>query len=273
MKGLMTQPEARHKPGCGPAATGAGKAVDAGTAPPGAPLRAFCQCRYGRPGGWGTTMRLAGIIIVAAWLMLASAVQARELFAPAIDAESYSQSPVEETARQFGLSEVRIGPAMSNLELSLVQVVPGMHFFPDPDSFQKGRLDSVEFEALFGTPWPDVFKWIGSPRPSVGGLVNLAGYESLVHAGLDWHLPIGSTPFYLEAGVGLGTHNGYLTNPPPGYHELGCRFLVHYQYGAGMNLTPNVTLTLQWQHMSNILFGCGLNQGLNDLGLEVGWKF
>lgn len=214
--------------------------------------------------------RIFGLLALIV-LLAASPARAGALFAPAIDESSYA--PVAATAQQFGLSEVRVGGAISNLELSLVEVVPGMHFFPDFNSFQKGRLDSVEFEALFGTPWPDVFRWIGSPRPSIGGVINLGGYESLVHAGLDWHLPLGDTPFYLEAGVGMGIHNGYLTNPPPGFHELGCRTLVHYEYGAGVNLTPNVTATLQWQHMSNIIMGCGLNQGLNHLGLEVGWKF
>jgi len=203
--------------------------------------------------------------------LMASAAHADALTPPFLTSADYAG--IKEAAQSIGLSEVRVGPALSNLELSLYQVLPRIHFFPDPESLNKGRLDSVEFELLWQTPWPDVFKWIGSPRPSVGGLVNLGGYESLVHAGLDWHLPLGPTPFYLEAGVGLGLHTGYLDNAPPGFHNLGCPVLVHYQYGAGVNLTPNVTATLQWQHMSNILFGCGLNQGLNDLGVEIGWKF
>lgn len=219
-------------------------------------------------------MRLnkVGLALALAAFCLPGASQAAQLVHPQTDASSYAQ-PVDDTAQSFGLSEVRIGGAISNLELSLLQIVPGMHALPDIGSFSKGRLDSVEFEVLFGTPWPDVFKWIGSPRPSIGGLVNLGGYESFVHAGLDWHLPVGSTPFYLEAGAGIGVHNGYLNNAPPGYHDLGCSTLVHWQYGAGMNISPDVTLTLQWQHMSNIIFGCTPNQGLNDLGLEVGWKF
>lgn len=186
---------------------------------------------------------------------------------PRVTPGSYAQSVVNE-ADYFGISEVRLGAAFSNLEL-----LPDYYVIPDVQSFNKARLDSVQFDVLFRTPWPEALKWIGSPRPSIGGVVSLSGHESLIHAGIDWHLPLGSTPFYLEAGGGVGIHNGYLDGAPAGDHNLGCRTLLHWEAGVGWDLSQNVSLTLQWQHMSNVVFRCHPNDGLNDIGVLLGWKF
>jgi lipid A 3-O-deacylase len=186
---------------------------------------------------------------------------------PRVTADSYTDS-VAGMAQYFGISEVRIGPALSNLEL-----VPSSYVVPDRSSFSKARFDAIEFDVYFKTPFPDALWWIGSPRPSIGGDINFGGFESMIHAGLDWHVPIGSTPFYLEAGGGVGLHTGYLDNAPAGFHNLGCPVLLHWKAGAGFNLNDNTTVTLDWSHMSNIVFKCSPNNGLNDVGLTVGWKF
>lgn len=196
-----------------------------------------------------------------------SPTAAIDLTLPRVTAESYAQSTVNQ-ADYFGISEVRVGAAFSNLEL-----LPDYYVIPDVQSINKARLDSLQFDVLFKTPWPDTLKWIGSPRPSIGGVISLSGHESLIHAGIDWHIPLGSTPFYLEGGGGVGIHNGYLDGAPAGDHNLGCRTLLHWEAGAGWNLNQNVSLTVQWQHMSNVVFRCHPNDGLNDIGLLLGWKF
>ncbi|MDR3470174.1 MAG: acyloxyacyl hydrolase [Devosia sp.] len=203
----------------------------------------------------------------AALLLPGGPVGAMDFSLPRVDAESYASSIAEE-ASYFGISEVRLGPAFSNLEL-----LPKLLVIPDSSSLNKARLDSLQFDVLFRPPQLEAWHWIGSPRPSIGGVIGLGGYESLIHAGIDWHIPLGSTPFYLEAGGGVGIHNGYLDHAPPGFHNLGCRTLLHWEAGAGWNLSPNVDVTLQWQHMSNVVFGCDPNDGLNDIGMVVGWKF
>jgi lipid A 3-O-deacylase len=209
----------------------------------------------------------AAALAVAAMLSTSVPAGAMDFSLPKVDADSYAAS-IAEDASYFGISEVRLGPAFSNLEL-----LPRLLVIPDENSLNKARLDSLQFDVLFRTPWPDALAWIGSPRPSIGGVIGLGGYESLIHAGLDWHVPLGSTPFYLEAGGGVGIHNGYLNNAPPGFHNLGCRTLLHWEAGAGWNLSQNVDVTLQWQHMSNVVFGCNPNDGLNNIGVVVGWKF
>ena len=214
-----------------------------------------------RFGGLARSLAVSAIALVSA----ANVAMADDMVAPTIDSSSFIAS-MSQTAAYFGIDEVRIGPAFSNLEL-----IPDYYVVPDTNSFNKARLDSTEFDVLFKSP--DIFKWIGSPRPSIGGIVNLQGYESLVHAGIDYHIPIGSSPFYAEVGGGVGIHTGYLDNAPAGYHNLGCPVLLHWKAGLGVNLTDHVTATLDWQHMSNIVFRCHPNDGLNDIGLVIGWKF
>jgi len=171
------------------------------------------------------------------------------------------------SAPGIGLSEIRGGAALTSLEL-----IPHTYVIPDPQSFDMARLDGAQFDLLFRSPDMDVFRWLGAPRPSIGGLLSLSGHESFIHAGVDWHQQLGTSRFYVEEGIGVGFHDGYFKDAPPGYRDLGCGTLFHWEFGAGMNLTDNLTLTAQWQHMSNVN-QCPYNQGLNDLGFEVGWKF
>lgn len=170
-------------------------------------------------------------------------------------------------AQDFGIDEVRGGMAMSGLEL-----MPKYFVIPEVTSFNIGNIDSVQFDILFRSPDVDAFRWIGSPRPSVGTVVNLRGRESVLHAGLDWHVPIGDTPVYLEAGIGLGIHNGALSGAAPPLRNVGCRTLFHWHYGAGVDLSEHVTLTAEWQHLSSVNL-CQPNEGINNFGVTVGWKF
>ena len=204
--------------------------------------------------------------LVAA-LATAGAAHAVSLTPPSINSGSYADS-IARTAQYFGISEVRLGPALTNLEL-----LPTWLFIPDTTSINKARLDGAEFDVLFRTPFPETLKWIGSPRPSIGGVIGLGGYESMIHAGLDWHLPIGETPFYAEAGLGVALHTGYLDNAPAGFHNLGCPVLLHWKAGLGVNLNENTTFTVDWAHISNFVFKCHPNDGLNDIGFTVGHKF
>lgn len=199
-------------------------------------------------------------------LLAAGSTQAQEFSLPAVNNSSFVDSTADEGSL-FGISEIRIGIALSNLEL-----LPDVLVLPDLQrSFENGRLDSITADVIFDTP--DLLRWIGSPRPTIGAVINVGGYESLIHAGVDWHWQLFDSPIYAEFGLGLGVHNGYLDNAPEGYRNLGCTTLIHWQYGVGTDLGENATLTLQWQHLSNYVFGCDPNEGINNLGLAVGWKF
>lgn len=171
------------------------------------------------------------------------------------------------SAAWFGLSEIRGGPAISNGEL-----IPGTYVIPQIDSFSFSNLESAQFDFYWKTPFPTVLRWLGSPRPFIGGIVSFTGRESSVHWGWQWHAPIGQI-FYLEGAVGNGIHNGALSGASPPNRNLGCRYLYHWSAGVGANVTERVTVTAQLQHMSNIIAGCTPNDGMNHFGISVGWKF
>ena len=176
-------------------------------------------------------------------------------------------SIVPASAAWFGLSEIRGGPAISNGEL-----IPGTYVIPQIDSFTFAGLESAQFDFYWKTPFPNVLRWIGSPRPFIGGIVSFGGRENSLHWGWQWHVPVGNI-FYVEGAVGNGIHDGDLSGAVAPRRNLGCRYLYHWSAGVGANVTERVTVTAQIQHMSNILAGCTPNDGMNHFGISVGWKF
>lgn len=163
------------------------------------------------------------------------------------------------------VEEIRGGAALSGIEL-----YPNSGFVPNANTFDLSNLDSLQFDILFD--FASVHGGLGILRPAVGGIVNLRGRESLVHGGVNWQLPLGDI-FYLEAGAGLAIHNGALSGAVPPLRNLGCPVLFHWAYGAGANITENMTLTANLQHVSNVIMGCTPNQGLNHFGVSLGYKF
>ena len=169
-------------------------------------------------------------------------------------------------AERIGLDEVRVGGALSGVELFPYTIV-----LPIVTTFNLANTDSLTADLYFKTPDLDVFRWLGSPRIAIGGVLNLRGRESVVHAGLNWHLPMGEVLF-LEADLGVGITNAALSGAPSPFRNVGCPVLLHWAYGMGANLTENVTLTARLQHVSNVTL-CSPNDGINTFGVSLGWKF
>ncbi|ODT76247.1 MAG: hypothetical protein ABS76_31640 [Pelagibacterium sp. SCN 64-44] len=134
------------------------------------------------------------------------------------------------------------------------------------------RIEDISFDVLFHSPDLDVFRWIGAPRPEVGVTLNLAGGDSLAHAGLTWQLPLFETPFYLEGTFGAAVHNGVLEGAAGTRKNFGCPVNFYERFGVGARLGENATATLTYEHSSNNGW-CAANDGLSNFGLRVGWKF
>jgi hypothetical protein len=169
------------------------------------------------------------------------------------------------------IEEIRGGAALSSIDLN---PLPDTYVYVLPrfDSFNISNLDSLQFDVMFRSPDIGAFEWLGSLRPAVGGVINLRGRESLVHAGFNWHLPLGDV-LYFEAEGGLALHNGALEGASPPLRNLGCPLLFHWSYGLGANITESWTVTANLQHVSNVVFGCSPNDGLNHFGVSLGYKF
>lgn len=173
------------------------------------------------------------------------------------------------------------GPAMAQDFSSFVDEVriggqfhdayPG--FIPTtPSKFRFNQLEDVSLDVLFRSPDIDAFRWLGSPRPNLGGTLSLTGQESMIHLGLTWHVPIFELPIFIEGTFGGALNNGYASNPPPGFRALGCNLMFYEQAGIGANIGDNVTATVTYEHTSNAGL-CNPNAGLSNVGLRLGWKF
>lgn len=170
------------------------------------------------------------------------------------------------------------GPALAQgLELDEVRAGAFFHsayggFLPTGDNWDLSRFESVKFSALFASPEIDAFEWIGSPRPEIGATLNLRGRENLVHANLNWQIPVFETPLYLELGFGAALTDGALDGATRPERNFGCSLNFYDAAGIGANVSENVTVTLRYEHISNLEI-CSPNDGLSNLGLMVGVKF
>lgn len=145
-------------------------------------------------------------------------------------------------------------------------------FLPTGDNWELTRLEDVKFSALFTSPDIEAFRWIGSPRPEIGATLNLNGRENILHANLNWQIPVFDTPLYLELGFGAAVTDGALTGAIRPERNFGCSFNFYDAAGIGANVGENMTVTLRYEHISNLDL-CPPNEGLSNIGLMVGFKF
>ncbi|WP_417579254.1 acyloxyacyl hydrolase [Pelagibacterium sp.] len=145
-------------------------------------------------------------------------------------------------------------------------------FLPTGDNWDFSSLEDVKFSALFSSPDLEAFRWIGSPRPEIGATLNFNGRENLLHANLNWQIPVFDTPIYLELGFGAAVTDGALSGAASPARNFGCSFNFYDAAGIGANVGENMTVTLRYEHISNLDL-CPPNQGLSNFGLMVGFKF
>lgn len=109
------------------------------------------------------------------------------------------------------------------------------------------------------------------PRPQIGAMINTGGRTSYGYAGVVWTLKV--TPrFFLEPMFGEAVHNGELNTTDPEHNSLGCPALFHTGLSVGYHLTDHWTVLGTWDHISNAQL-CDRNQGINDYGIKLGYRF
>ncbi len=203
---------------------------------------------------------MALAIAAFAGLGLAGTAQAADLLSP---------EPVMETpaapAEDFFISEVRAGIMAHDAYPVWLPTTPS--------DFRLNQIEDIGFDVLFRSP--DWFYWIGSPRPNLGGTINLDGQESMAHLALTWQVHLFDSPVYLEASAGGAIHNGILQGTfagPGSLRPQGCRVGFYTEAGIGVDVTDSVTATLSYEHMSNDEL-CSPNYGLSNVGIKLGAKF
>lgn len=166
-------------------------------------------------------------------------------------------------AQDFGLEELRAGVFYHSAYSG---------FLPTGNNWDLSRLEDVKFAALFASPDIAAFEWIGSPRPEIGATISLNGRENLVHANLNWQIPVFDTPLYLELGFGAALTDGALSGAARPARNFGCSLNFYEAGGIGAHVSEDVTVTLRYEHISNNGI-CEHNDGLSNLGVMVGVKF
>ncbi|HEY0920400.1 acyloxyacyl hydrolase [Devosia sp.] len=193
-----------------------------------------------------------GVAVLLAWLAAAASAAAQQ---------TLSTMPVDAYLHEF-----RLGASFEGVGLD-----PDFYYLPT--TVPLDRLHKLSFEALFRSPYPDLFRWIGSPKPTVGGALSLTGDTSWVFAGLTWQLPVLETPLFLEATVGATLHNGPLHDAAPGEAVYGCRSLLYVRGGIGYDIDEHWTASAYLEHGSHGRV-CGTdNSGFHSVGLQIGYKF
>ncbi|MEE9376338.1 MAG: acyloxyacyl hydrolase [Rhizobiaceae bacterium] len=135
--------------------------------------------------------------------------------------------------------------------------------------FQPINIDFLNlFEGSQGT-W--LYSFV-TPRPKIGALANFAKNGThYAYGGLTWHFDVNDTMFF-EAGLGLAYTNG-VKNGSPTRAALGAHWQFNESLAIGFNLSENVTLVTQFEHLSHrYLFGTR-NRGLSSLSVKLGYKY
>ncbi len=116
-----------------------------------------------------------------------------------------------------------------------------------------------------------VISWFFSPRPHIGASINTQGDTNLFYAGLTWDVDLGKS-FFFDASFGGAVHDGEKSTPRFDKKELGCRALFRGGASLGRNITSHVNISLMLEHVSNAAL-CGHNEGLNNAGVRLGYRF
>jgi lipid A 3-O-deacylase len=134
---------------------------------------------------------------------------------------------------------------------------------------------AVNVEAQFRSPralMPLLY-----PRPMIGGTLALDGAAtSELYAGLAWRQDFGSRLF-ASASAAIAVHDGD-TNYEAGepldgdFAFLGCRALFRFSGEVGAMATERASISIYYSHASNAGL-CAENEGLDNLGARLGYKF
>ena len=173
-------------------------------------------------------------------------------------------------------NEIRLGVLQHDVEVSSL-------------GGQKGKEASMSVSAEFVGQPIEALSFIRSPRPYVGGLLNVNDETSSANAGLSWRGKVTKRSF-VDYAIGMAVHNGALIIPSPNNEtdpevisnivnrkaneiEFGSRFLIRNAFSIGYNLTEETSVELVWEHMSNGAFFDDVNEGIDNIGIRYGRKF
>lgn len=131
---------------------------------------------------------------------------------------------------------------------------------------------------------PDFLGWAFSPHPYLIASVNTDGNTSYGGVGLEWDFAF-AEGWHFEPGIGYVIHDGAVNNPFPSGTQAAVDYSAdHVLLGSEDLFRTSLALTwdigetwaLQgiYEHLSHgQILGEGRNQGLDEIGMRVVWRF
>lgn len=141
---------------------------------------------------------------------------------------------------------------------------------------------NIEMQLSFDSP--SFLSWAFSPEPYVMASVSTSGDTSFGGFGVEWRWDF-AEGWALEPGVGYIVHDGELENPhAPGtpaaaafaeeHVQLGSRDLFRTSLALTRDLPGPWEVQVQFEHLSHgQILGSGRNQGIDELGIRLGYRF
>ncbi len=116
----------------------------------------------------------------------------------------------------------------------------------------------------------------GSIRPALGGTIANGSGTSYGYADARFEIS-GPLRTFFGAGLGLAVHDGTLqpeqTASEHRRKALGSRALFHVPLEIGAAPTPSIRISAYFEHVSNGWLGTSVNEGMDNLGLRIGYAF
>jgi lipid A 3-O-deacylase len=154
-----------------------------------------------------------------------------------------------------------------------------------------GREDGADFHLGYRSGRIEALRFLWRPQVHVFGSLNSEGTSNFVAAGFNWKVPLGGA-FYLRPGMGLAYTDGKINHPPANvggltpaelarrtelYYtriDFGSHVLFEPELAVGYDLSDRLAIEASYVHLSNgQIFAQGKNQGLDDAGVRLVWKF
>jgi lipid A 3-O-deacylase len=184
---------------------------------------------------------------------------------------SLSLAALPALAAQAGpVDEIRVGVVQHNVCVL------------DCDNADKEGGPNVNAEIVFKSP--EILDIIWSPRPYIMGSVNTAGDTSFGGAGIEWEWKF-AEGWSFEPGVGYVVHDGELEFPYPQGDPrndaissekvfFGSRDLFRTNFSLNRDIGESWGIQLMYEHLSHgQILGNGRNQGLDNIGVRVRYRF
>jgi hypothetical protein len=156
-----------------------------------------------------------------------------------------------------------------------------------------GREGGVDLHLGVRSERIEALSVIGAPQAHAFLSLNSESTSNFVAAGLNWPIDLGADGgFYLRPGIGLAYTDGETKLPPvnaPGLSpaeiqrrlvlyntriDFGSKVLFEPELALGYWVTDRMAVELSYTHLSNgQIFAQGKNQGLDDFGVRLNFKF